>query len=140
MVSQSWRLFDYRHSHFQAMDQLRETITWPEDIIAGTSKAWSLCCSCSKRSQGRQCANLLPDGTFRRHFVRRLLFTFCDSMGLSLDVMVVKLTTFVSASIPALQGKSQARMWESQLIRKIAREGYPMQSVGDARTIRPSLR
>lgn len=38
--------------------------------------------------------------------------------------------------IPAPQGKSQARMWESQLIRKMATSGFEMQSINDGRTHR----
>jgi GIY-YIG catalytic domain len=38
--------------------------------------------------------------------------------------------------VPAPKGKSQARMWESSLIRKMASNGFDMQSVSDGRRIR----
>ena len=44
-----------------------------------------------------------------------------------------KLEAFV---IPAPQGKSQARMLESRLIRKMASSGFEMHSITDGRTLR----
>jgi MutS domain V/MutS domain I len=45
-------------------------------------------------------------------------------------------SNFEAVVVPAPRGKSQARMWESRLIRNMASAGFEMQSITDGRTLR----